>query len=177
MGSQLATGDSSWRRQFTIRDVFQVLMALIEDHQAVEDEEGKLVIEDWKEEVVTQCDKKTMIVLEIIREQAFQVRGIQDSLRAMFNPHFGSTFRSHNNPTYFSRKLFRFINDIYALKEKPYNIIHRFSDIYTSRVTNLLQYSLNHSFYPRSEILVCCCHQFLFFSQEGVCLCEVIPLF
>ena len=36
-----------------------------------------------------------------------QVRGIQDSLRAMFNPHFGSTFRSHNNPTYFSRKLFR----------------------------------------------------------------------
>ena len=98
------------------------------------------------------------------------MRGIQDSLRAMFNPHFGSTFRSHNNPTYFSRKLFRFINDIYALKEKPYNIIHRFSDIYTSRVTNLLQYSLNHSFYPRSEILVCCCHQFLFFSQEGVCL-------
>ena len=84
-------------------------MALIEDHQAVEDEEGKLVIEDWKEEVVTQCDKKTMIVLEIIREQAFQVRGIQDSLRAMFNPHFGSTFRSHNNPTYFSRKLFRSI--------------------------------------------------------------------
>ena len=56
MGSQLATGDSSWRRQFTTREVFQVLMALIEDHQAVEDEEGKLVIEDWKEEVVTHCD-------------------------------------------------------------------------------------------------------------------------
>jgi len=91
----------------------QVLMALIEDHQAVEEEEGKVVIEEWKEEV----------------------RGIQDSLRAMFNPHFGSTFRSHNNPTYFSRKLFRF------------------SDIYTSRVTNLLQYSLNHSFYPRRGVL------------------------
>ena len=29
----------------------QVLMALIEDHQAVEDEEGQVVIEDWKEEV------------------------------------------------------------------------------------------------------------------------------
>ena len=66
MGSQLATGDSSWRRQFTTRDVFQVLMALIEDHQAVEDEEGKLVIEDWKEEV----DKKTMIVFEITREHS-----------------------------------------------------------------------------------------------------------
>ena len=70
MGSQLATGDSSWRRQFTIGDVSQVLMALIEDHQAVEDEEGKLVIEDWKEEVVTQCDKKTMIVFEITREHS-----------------------------------------------------------------------------------------------------------
>ena len=29
----------------------QVLMALIEDHQAVEDEEGQEVIEDWKAEV------------------------------------------------------------------------------------------------------------------------------
>ena len=29
----------------------QVLMAMIEDHQAVEDEEGQVVIEDWKEEV------------------------------------------------------------------------------------------------------------------------------
>ena len=27
-------------------------MALIEDHQAVEDEEGQLVIEEWKEEVL-----------------------------------------------------------------------------------------------------------------------------
>ena len=51
-------------------DVFQVLMALIEDHQAVEDEEGKLVIEDWKEEVVTHCDKKTVIVFEITREHS-----------------------------------------------------------------------------------------------------------
>ena len=38
----------------------------------------------------------------------------------MFNPQFGFTFRSHNNPT---------------------NI----SDLYSSRVANLLRYSLNHS--------------------------------
>lgn len=91
----------------------QVLMALIEDHQSVEDEGAKLVIEEWKEEV----------------------RGIQNSLRTMFNPHFGSAFRSHNNPTYFFRKL------------------ARFSDIYTSRVTNLLKYGVNHSFYPRRGVL------------------------
>ena len=36
----------------------------------------------------------------------------------MFNPQFGFTFRSHKNPTYFS-------------------------NLYTSRVTNLLRYSLN----------------------------------
>ena len=29
-------------------------MALIEDHQAIDDEEGLLVIEEWKEEVC--CD-------------------------------------------------------------------------------------------------------------------------
>ena len=91
----------------------QVLMALIEDHQGVEGEESRAVINEWKEEVST----------------------IQNSLRSMFNPQFGSTFRSHNNPTYFSRKLFRF------------------SDLYTSRVTNLLSYSLNHSFYPRRGAL------------------------
>lgn len=91
----------------------QVLMSLIEDHQAVEDEKAKQVIEAWKEEV----------------------RGTQASLRNMFNPNFGSTFRSHNNPTYFSRKLFRF------------------SDIYTSRVTNLMEYGVNHSFYPRRGVL------------------------
>jgi len=91
----------------------QVLMALIEDYQSVEDEDAKLVIQEWKEEV----------------------RGIQDSLRSMFNPHFGSSFRSHNNPTYFFRKL------------------ARFSDIYTSRVTNLLKYGVNYSFYPRRGVL------------------------
>jgi len=91
----------------------QVLMALIEDHQGVEGEEARAVITEWKKEV----------------EQN------QNNLRSMFNPQFGSTFRSHNNPTYFSRKLFRF------------------SDLYTSRVTNLLRYSLNHSFYPRRGAL------------------------
>ena len=50
-----------------------------------------------------------------------QVRGIQDSLRAMFNPHFGSTFRSHNNPTYFSRKLFRSLTQFNILTWKETN--------------------------------------------------------
>jgi len=91
----------------------QVLMALIEDNQDVEDSESREVIEDWKKEVTT----------------------VQISLKSIFNSHFGSAFRSYNNPTYFSRKLFRF------------------SDLYMSRVTNLNRYSLEHYFYPRRGAL------------------------
>eukprot|EP00088_Acartia_fossae_P035820 TRINITY_DN36939_c0_g1_i1.p1 TRINITY_DN36939_c0_g1~~TRINITY_DN36939_c0_g1_i1.p1 ORF type:complete len:154 (+),score=15.14 TRINITY_DN36939_c0_g1_i1:343-804(+) len=91
----------------------QVLKSLIEDHQDIEDVEAKQVIGEWKSEVDAVCL----------------------SLKNMFNPHFGSMFRSYNNPTYFSRKLFRF------------------SDIYTSRVTNFMQYNHNHTFYPRRGAL------------------------
>jgi len=91
----------------------QVLMALIEENQSVVGEEEQKIIEEWKSEL----------------------RTLQEGLKNMFNPHFGSTFRTHNNPTYFSRKLFRF------------------SDLYTSRVTNLMEFSLTHSFYPRRGVL------------------------
>jgi hypothetical protein len=91
----------------------QVLMALIDENQSETEEESKQIIEEWKEEM----------------------RILQDDLKSMFNPHFGSTFRTQNNPTFFSRKLFRF------------------SDIYTSRVTNLHKYPLNSSFYPRRGVL------------------------
>ncbi|CAM1332795.1 NT5DC3 (predicted) [Pycnogonum litorale] len=53
----------------------------------------------------------------------------------MFNKHFGSMFRTFHTPTYFSRRLFRF------------------SDIYTSSITNLLNYSSKHTFYPRRGAL------------------------
>ncbi|GBM02043.1 5'-nucleotidase domain-containing protein 3 [Araneus ventricosus] len=55
--------------------------------------------------------------------------------KAMFNEQFGSIFRTHHNPTYFSRRLFRY------------------SDIYMSHITNLLNYSLKHTFYPRRGAL------------------------
>jgi len=91
----------------------QVLKSLIEDHQDCQDQNTIEVVKEWQKEVGL----------------------VQYNLRNMFNPHFGSLFRSHNNPTYFSRKLFRV------------------SDIYTSRVTNLLQYNLKHTFYPRRGVL------------------------
>jgi len=59
----------------------------------------------------------------------------RSTLKNHFNPRFGSVFRTNKNPTYFSRRLFRF------------------ADMYTSRVTNLSRYSLSHTFFPRRGVL------------------------
>lgn len=49
----------------------------------------------------------------------------------MFNGQFGSLFRTYHNPTYFSRRL------------------SRFADIYMASISCLLNYDLQHTFYPR----------------------------
>lgn len=56
-------------------------------------------------------------------------------MKVAFNPQFGSVFRSENNPSFFYRK------------------IHRLSDIYTAHVTNMLNYSSNHLFYPYLDVI------------------------
>uniref|UniRef100_T1J4S0 5'-nucleotidase domain-containing protein 3 n=1 Tax=Strigamia maritima TaxID=126957 RepID=T1J4S0_STRMM len=89
------------------------LQNLISEMQTYDDPESQAIITEWEKE--------------------------RDHLRlrtkAMFNPQFGSLFRTYHNPTYFSRRLFRF------------------ADIYMSSVTNLLKYSLQHTFYPRRGVL------------------------
>ncbi|XP_051979309.1 5'-nucleotidase domain-containing protein 3 isoform X2 [Xyrauchen texanus] len=49
----------------------------------------------------------------------------------IFNGQFGSLFRAYHNPTYFSRRL------------------SRFADIYMASLSCLLNYDLQHTFYPR----------------------------
>jgi len=56
-------------------------------------------------------------------------------MKHVFNGQFGSLFRTYHNPTYFSRRLFRF------------------ADVYTSKVTNLLRFSTSHTFYARRGAL------------------------
>ena len=51
--------------------------------------------------------------------------------KSSFNKQFGSIFRSYNNPSFFTRRL------------------SRFADIYTSNVTNLLDYPIDCHFIPR----------------------------
>ncbi|KAF2368224.1 HAD-superfamily hydrolase subfamily IG 5'-nucleotidase [Trinorchestia longiramus] len=86
----------------------QMLQSLIESAQDYEDSASREVVREW----VAERDD------------------LRQRTKELFNPHFGSVFRTHDNPTYFSRRLFRF------------------ADIYTCRLTNLNNYSINHTFYP-----------------------------
>ncbi|GLV43120.1 5' nucleotidase C [Carabus blaptoides fortunei] len=91
----------------------QMLTQLIEDHQDCEGAEDQAVLAKWMNE----------------RDQ------LRNDIKCVFNKQFGSVFRTYHNPTYFSRRLFRF------------------ADIYTSSITNLLNYSASHTFYPRRGVM------------------------
>lgn len=91
----------------------QMLTQLIEDYQDNESEDARAVLHSWMEE----------------RDN------IRNYTKRVFNEQFGSVFRTYHNPTYFSRRLFRF------------------ADIYTSNITNLLNYNVEHTFYPRRGVM------------------------
>ncbi|XP_051914015.1 5'-nucleotidase domain-containing protein 2 [Hippocampus zosterae] len=87
----------------------QALTGLMERLQTHRDPDSKQVLDEWQKE--------------------------RDELRVMtknlFNPQFGSIFRTCHNPTYFSRRL------------------SRFSDLYMASLSCLLNYDPSHTFYPR----------------------------
>ncbi|CAG9808091.1 unnamed protein product [Chironomus riparius] len=80
-------------------------------------------------------DHETVESEEALQKWAKERDGIRYKMKQIFNPQFGSVFRTYHNPTYFSRRLFRF------------------ADIYTSKITNLLHYSVKHTFYPRRGVM------------------------
>ncbi|CAJ0574533.1 unnamed protein product, partial [Mesorhabditis spiculigera] len=71
----------------------------------------------------------------IINEWAEERRKLREKVKTVFNPQFGSMFRTYHNMTYFSRRLMRL------------------SDVYTSRLPNLLKYDVDHAFFPRRNAL------------------------
>ena len=91
----------------------QMLTSLMENIQDHETPESEAALEKWAAE----------------RDE------LRNKMKCVFNPQFGSVFRTYHNPTYFSRRLFRF------------------ADIYTSHMTNLLDYSVKHTFYPRRGVM------------------------
>ncbi|GFY46130.1 5'-nucleotidase domain-containing protein 3 [Trichonephila inaurata madagascariensis] len=82
-------------------------------------------------EEMQDCEEADEIIQQLLKERDL----LRVHTKKVFNKQFGSIFRTHHNPTYFSRRLFRY------------------SDIYMSQITNLLNYSLNHIFYPRRGAL------------------------
>lgn len=91
----------------------QMLTQLIEETQDNECESAKISLQKWMQE----------------RDD------LRNQTKTVFNEQFGSVFRTYHNPTYFSRRLFRF------------------ADIYMSDITNLLNYSISHTFYPRRGVM------------------------
>ncbi|XP_069592937.1 5'-nucleotidase domain-containing protein 2 isoform X1 [Ranitomeya imitator] len=87
----------------------QALTGLLQRMQTYQDAESKQVLSEW------------------MRERQ-ELRSVTKNL---FNPQFGSIFRTFHNPTYFSRRLIRF------------------SDIYMASISCLLNYDINFTFYPR----------------------------
>ncbi|XP_034552470.1 5'-nucleotidase domain-containing protein 2 [Notolabrus celidotus] len=87
----------------------QALTGIMERLQIHRDGESKEVFQEWQKE---RDELKVMI-------------------KNLFNPQFGSIFRTSHNPTYFSRRL------------------SRFSDLYMASVSCLLNYDLSYTFYPR----------------------------
>ena len=73
--------------------------------------------------------------IAILHEWVDELAKCRRELKAHINPKFGSVFRCRRNPSFFSKRLFTY------------------SDIYTSKLTNLNRYSLKHTFYPRRGAL------------------------
>jgi HAD superfamily 5'-nucleotidase-like hydrolase len=72
---------------------------------------------------------------DVIQSWLQERNEIRKLTKSLFNPQFGSLFRTYHNPTYFFRRL------------------ARFADIYMSSLTNLSRYSVNYTFYPHRILL------------------------
>jgi hypothetical protein len=100
------------------------LESLIEKSMFLENNEPSIPCDD---ELMTQGMSSSELRQLWLKERD----ELRMKAKQSFNPYFGSVFRSYNNPSFFSRRL------------------SRFADIYTSNVTNLLNYPVDCHFIPR----------------------------
>lgn len=107
-------------------DTFRETICELQAIQALIDEEQRV-----KERRTSTSGQPSELMEALLEDRTV----LRQQTKALFNPQFGSIFRTHHNPTYFSRRLFRY------------------SDIYMSCLTNLLNYSTDHIFSPRRGAL------------------------
>ena len=67
---------------------------------------------------------------QLIRDWLHERDGIKVTVKDIFNPRFGSVFRSHLAPSFFAMRLCRI------------------ADVYMSSVNNLMNYQPDHFFFP-----------------------------
>ncbi|CAG8505855.1 4659_t:CDS:10 [Ambispora gerdemannii] len=79
-----------------------------------------------------QHREKLQLLLNEWRSERKELRTL---LKRVFNPQFGSVFRTHHNPTFFANK------------------IRKFADLYTSNIENFNNYPLDYIFYPERAYL------------------------
>lgn len=106
------------------------LEQLIERAMFLEDDKDDLTMTE-NDPLVLQSHLAKMSTAEIRAQFLREREEIKIASRSSFNKQFGSVFRSYNNPSFFTRRL------------------SRFADIYTSNVTNLLDYPIDCHFIPR----------------------------
>lgn len=76
-------------------------------------------------------DHSTINMLELRNQWLDERTQARKVSKESFNPYFGSVFRANNNASFFSRRM------------------SRFADIYTSNITNLLNYPIDCHFIPK----------------------------
>lgn len=114
----------------------QMLTQLIEDYQDDESPEANEALRRWNHERdQLRYDYQVSFSVSCVKIHQVFLFHFRHATKCVFNKQFGSVFRTYHNPTYFSRRLFRF------------------SDIYTSNIANLLDYSVTHTFYPRRGVM------------------------
>ncbi|KAI9304055.1 HAD-superfamily hydrolase [Cunninghamella echinulata] len=82
-----------------------------------------------------QPENRPLELNNLIQEWRHERSALRLELKVVFNRHFGSVFRTHNNPTYFANKL------------------RKFADIYTSNITNLQNIPGDYVFFPNRTYL------------------------
>nr|CAB3264464.1 5'-nucleotidase domain-containing protein 3 [Phallusia mammillata] len=72
---------------------------------------------------------------QLVRQWLAERNQLKSVVKEIFNPHFGSVFRSHLSPSFFAGRLCRI------------------ADLYMSSVNNLVHYYPNHFFFPLRGVL------------------------
>eukprot|EP00127_Corallochytrium_limacisporum_P001108 Clim_evm19s39 gene=Clim_evmTU19s39 len=126
------TKSSGWRTGMIIKELEDEV--LVRNSSQYRDIESHITYsEQALQDMFTFCARDPTAYRRLrveIEEWEYRRRMFLRQSANLFNVNFGSVFRSHSGPTLFSY------------------FVTRFSDIYTSDVTNVLQYHSDHRFFP-----------------------------